>query len=295
MSYQSRLDYSKTIDSSRQIPPRRKKKLHTNGSGYSLSLSQLAESNPNNSRNINLFSQMINYKSGRNTQYLQNSEYSQMPSDLASNTNYNSSRSQSKIGIPLNLVKFESMIDDMNDNIYGKIKTNRNDVDFIINNLTNSIENLQNQIQDAKFELKKTDKNIAQLEQQNEDLLMSYERTKSENFHNQIELTYTRKKIADIKNELDDLQREGRSTQYENFKLKGYKNQFGIGLKADASRINQLMEEKKCLKTSILIINKKLNKLKKEVAMYCLKGEYTLDRFGDLVEKTKRSTKFKSP
>ena len=110
MSYQSRLDYSKTIDSSRQLQPKHKKKLHTNGSGYSLSLSQLAGSDPNNSRNINLFSQMINYKSGRNTQYLQNSQYSQMQSDLASNSNCYSSRSQSKLGVPLNLIKLRYLL-----------------------------------------------------------------------------------------------------------------------------------------------------------------------------------------
>lgn len=278
MSYANRLEYSRTINSScaRKKP---KRKLKKNLSQHSLNLQNFENADPNNTKELNLFSQMINGNTNSNT-------------GNSFNSYANSSMSLSKNSIPMNLEKLEGMIEDMNENIYCRMEKNQTGANKLMENLNNSIEDLKNKISQAEEEKEKTERNISLLEKQNEELGMKYERLKSENFHNQIELEYTRKKIADLKEELDNMNKEARSNQYEQFKMTGFKNQFGMGLKADAGRINQLIEEKKCLCTSILIVNKKLNKLKKEVAMYCLKGEYTLDRFGKLVDKTKKTAKF---
>ena len=53
------------------------------------------------------------------------------------------------------------------------------------------------------------------------------------------------------------------------------------------NNIDQLIEEKKCLKTAIIIMNKKINNIKKDLAMKVFKDEVFIEDFGRLINDEK--------
>ena len=59
------------------------------------------------------------------------------------------------------------------------------------------------------------------------------------------------------------------------------------GMKNDSGKIDELINEKKNLSTAIVILNKKINLLKKNIATHVYKGELFIDEFGKLVEREK--------
>ena len=58
-------------------------------------------------------------------------------------------------------------------------------------------------------------------------------------------------------------------------------------MKCDSKKIDELINEKKNLSTAIVILNKKINVLKKDIATHAYKGELFIDEFGKLVEREK--------
>lgn len=208
-----------------------------------------------------------------------------------SHTNSNISQTTNgRYSLPLNYSRFENLVDNINNCSYRDMNNIEN-VNNTIIQLNKSIENISHQMMLCANEQENTEKNIIDLEKQNRELMMDVERAQRENFHNSIEIIYTNKKIKELKEKIQELDKASRSFKYEQNKLMNYSNKFGIGLKVDSNRIRILQEEKKNLRTSIVLFNKKLNKLKKEVALNCFKGEMALDQFGKLVEGVKGKRK----
>jgi hypothetical protein len=129
--------------------------------------------------------------------------------------------------------------------------------------------------------------NIKEIEKENNQLLNEYERYKQENFYINIEKVFLKKKINDKKMEINDIKSNIRNNHYKTFKDMADSLVNKNHTRINKNNIDQLIEEKKCLKTAIIIMNKKINNLKKDLAMKVFKDEVFIEDFGRLINDEK--------
>ena len=97
-----------------------------------------------------------------------------------------------------------------------------------------------------------------------------------------------------LEKEINDIQRTNRDINYDSFKSMASSLKSKNITKMDKQEIDKLIEEKKCLNTAIILMNKKINNLKKELAKYIYKGELYMNEFGKLIERQKIENDFNS-
>ena len=249
--------------------------INTNKSNYS---SQISISNPNNKNQINLINDMI-----RNTSNNPNNKFE------------NSIHTNSLIySIPSNSQGFENMVDDMRNYVIDIRRRNFEDGNIIVQKLIENINYLNEKIILCKKENEITLESIKDINQQNDEIKMEINRIKSENFHNNIEIIFLKKKIEEKEQEINDIQKNNRDIHYDSFKNMASSLKSKNITKIDKQEIDKLIEEKKCLNTAIILMNKKINNLKKELAKYIYKGELYMNEFGKLIERQKIENDFNS-
>ena len=252
---------SKSLINSRSI-----RSLNTNKSNYS---SQISISNPYNKNQINLINDTI-----RNI--------SNNPENKFENSIHTSSQNYS---IPSNFQGFESLMDDMRNNVVDIRRRNFEENNIILQNLINSINYLNEQIILCKKENEMTLESIKDLNKKNDEIKMEINRIQNENFHNNIEILFLKKKIEEKEKELNDIQKNNRDMHYDTFKNMASSLTSKNYTKLDKKEVDKLIEEKKCLNTAIILMNKKINNLKKELATKIYKGEVFMNEFGKLVNR----------
>ena len=249
--------------------------INTNKSNYS---SQISISNPNNQNQINIINDMI-----RNTSNNPNNKFE------------NSIHTNSQIySIPSNSQGFENMVDDLRNYVIDIRRRNFEDGNLIVQKLIENINYLNEKIILCKKEYEITLESIKDITQQNDEIKMEINRIKSENFHNNIEIIFLKKKIEEKEQEINDIQKNNRDIHYDSFKNMASSLKSKNITKIDKQEIDKLIEEKKCLNTAIILMNKKINNLKKELAKYIYKGELYMNEFGKLIERQKIENDFNS-
>lgn len=237
--------------------------LRSSNSVHSIHLSNLSQSKSNNKNQVNLISDMLS-------------------------TSKNSFHSISKqYSIPSNVGTFENMLDDITNNVIDKRRENLNEVGFEYQKLVQSIEELERGIKAAKEENEIVEQSILTYQNDNSKIMMEIERYKAENFHNKIEIVFLKKKIQEKEDQINALNKEARDFNYNQYKIMTDSLRHQKGMKNDSGKIDELINEKKNLSTAIVILNKKINVLKKNIATHVYKGELFIDEFGKLVEREK--------
>ena len=251
--------------------------------------------NPNKSfRSIN--SNYSTYLSNFSQSPKKESKYITIINDLITNKNTEENSinlfrketiNSNNFSIPSNQITIDSMIDDMRFNVIEKREKEKTNLILILNKLEENIKNLTENLNIMKNEENIINVNLEEIEKENKKLLNEYERIKEENFYINIEKVYLEKKIKDKKMELNDIKFNIRNNHYKTFKNIA-NNLVDINhTKLNKNNIDQLIEEKKCLKTAILILNKKINNLKKDLAMKIFKGEVFIEDFNRLINNEK--------
>ena len=185
-------------------------------------------------------------------------------------------------------------MDDMRNNVVDIRRRNFEENNIILQNLINSINYLNEQIILCKKENEITLESIKDITQQNDEIKMEINRIQSENFHNNIEIVFLKKKIEEKEQEINDIQKNNRDIHYDSFKNMASSLKSKNITKIDKQEIDKLIEEKKCLNTAIILMNKKINNLKKDLAKYIYKGELYMNEFGKLIERQKIENDFNS-
>jgi len=248
------------------------KSFRTTNSNYSTYLSNFSQSPKKESKYITIINDLITNK---------NTEENSI--NLFRKETINSNN----FSIPSNQNTIDSMIDDMRFNVIEKREKEKTNLILILNKLEENIKNLTENLNIMKNEENIINVNLKEIEKENKKLLNEYERIKEENFYINIEKVYLEKKIKDKKMELNDVKFNLRNNHYKTFKNIA-NNLVDINhTKLNKNNIDQLIEEKKCLKTAILILNKKINNLKKDLAMKIFKGEVFIEDFNRLINNEK--------
>ena len=248
------------------------KSFRTTNSNYSTYLSNFSQSPKKESKYITIINDLITNK---------NTEENSI--NLFRKETINSNN----FSIPSNQNTIDSMIDDMRFNVIEKREKEKTNLILILNKLEENIKNLTENLNIMKNEENNINVNLKEIEKENKKLLNEYERIKEENFYINIEKVYLEKKIKDKKMELNDVKFNLRNNHYKTFKNIA-NNLVDINhTKLNKNNIDQLIEEKKCLKTAILILNKKINNLKKDLAMKIFKGEVFIEDFNRLINNEK--------
>ena len=226
------------------------KSFRTTNSNYSTYLS-FSSSPKKDSKHINFINDLITNK---NTE---DNSINLFRKDTISSNNFS---------IPSNQNMIDSMIDDIRYNVIEKRQKERNEIILNINKLEENIKILTENLNIMKNEQFNINLNIKELEKENNQLLNEYERFKEENFYINIEKVFLKKKINDKKMEINNIKSNIRSNHYKTFKDMAESLVNKNHTKINKNNIDQLIEEKKCLKTAILIMNKKINNLKKDLS-----------------------------
>lgn len=235
---------------------------HSN-SIHSVHLSMHSLSNPKNAKSINLIQDMLS-------------------------TSKNSFQSSSKnFSVPSNAGTFENMLEDINNTLLIQRKQHNEEILNVYHELVKSVNDIKNEIGKCNDEQEKIEQNVTEIQNESSQIQMEVERAKTENFHNQIEIVYLKKKIEEIQKEIENVNKETRDIKYMQYKLMSEKNSNQGGLKKDSFKIEALINDKKNLSTAIVIMNKKLNKLKQEMAVHVYKGELFINEFGKFVQREK--------
>lgn len=237
--------------------------LGNSNSQLSVHLTHLSNSRPNNKNQINLINEMLS--TSKNSIYSHNRQYS----------------------VPSNVATFENMIDDITNNVIDKRRENLNEVGFEYQRLVSSIEDLEKKIGIKTIEYEEVEQSILNFNAENAKLQMELENYKTQNFHNKIEIVFLKKKIQEKEEQINKLNKEARDANYTQYKIMVDSIKEKKGMKCDSKKIDELINEKKNLSTAIVILNKKINMLKKDIATHAYKGELFIDEFGKLVEREK--------
>ena len=237
--------------------------LGNSNSQHSVHLSQLSHSRANNKNQINLINDMLS--TSKNSIYSHNRQYS----------------------VPSNVATFENMLDDMTNNVIDKRRENLKDVGFEYQRLIASIEELEQKLRIKHEEFEQVEQSILNLNAENAKLNMELERYKTQNFHNKIEIVFLKKKIQEKEEQINKISKEARDANYAQYKIMVDSIKEKKSMKCDSKKIDELINEKKNLSTAIVILNKKINVLKKDIATHAYKGELFIDEFGKLVEREK--------
>ena len=241
-------------------------------SNYSTYLSNLSSSPKKDSKHINFINDLI---SNKNTE------------DNSINIFRKETISSNNFSIPSNQNMIDTMIDDIRFNVIEKRQKEKNDLILNINKLEENIQILTENLNIMKNEQLNINLNIKEIEKENNQLLNEYERYKQENFYINIEKVFLKKKINDKKMEINDIKSNIRSNHYKTFKDMADSLVNKNHTRINKNNIDQLIEEKKCLKTAIIIMNKKINNIKKDLAMKVFKDEVFIEDFGRLINDEK--------
>lgn len=213
----------------------------------------------------------------------QNNSQVNMISDMLSTTKRSITSHSKNFSIPSNLEDFENIVED--------ITTGSNSRELIkfsqlqeIKKLLSSINELSYAVDQSRRELEQVQSNIINYQNQKAQLDMELDRVKREAFHRNIETVFIKKKLQEKKDEINEIQKSTRELSYNKYKILN-----GLGVTPVTSAdIENVISEKKCLMTAIVIMNKKVNDLKKEIAMKAYKGVVCMKDFEKLVQEEKK-------